>query len=193
MNKYETRNDVPLKYKWDLTDIFKNIDDFNKTADEVREEIKKIDSYIGCTKNSDKLLEFLEFDTNLSLKIVDLNIYAMLINDQDLNESLGVELVGKINTLELEYDTKSSFFSPELLSLGKNDYNDLFKNEKLLKYKNILDDIYRYKNHILEKNEEELCSRLTGTSSSYSQMSSTLLNSCNDYGSVTMPDGSVEN
>ena len=115
MNKYETRNDVPLKYKWDLTDIFKNIDDFNKTADEVREEIKKIDSYIGCTKNSDKLLEFLEFDTNLSLKIVDLNIYAMLINDQDLNESLGVELVGKINTLELEYDTKSSFFSPELL------------------------------------------------------------------------------
>ena len=192
MNKYETRNDVPLKYKWDLTDIFKNIDDFNKTADEVREEIKKIDSYIGCTKNSDKLLEFLEFDTNLSLKIVDLNIYAMLINDQDLNESLGVELVGKINTLELEYDTKSSFFSPELLSLGKNDYNDLFKNEKLLKYKSILDDIYRYKNHILEKNEEELCSRLTGTSSSYSQMSSTLLNSCNDYGSVTMPDGSVE-
>ena len=149
MNKYETRNDVPLKYKWDLTDIFKNIDDFNKTADEVREEIKKIDSYIGCTKNSDKLLEFLEFDTNLSLKIVDLNIYAMLINDQDLNESLGVELVGKINTLELEYDTKSSFFSPELLSLGKNDYNDLFKNEKLLKYKSILDDIYRYKNHIL--------------------------------------------
>ena len=128
MNKYETRNDVPLKYKWDLTDIFKNIDDFNKTADEVREEIKKIDSYIGCTKNSDKLLEFLEFDTNLSLKIVDLNIYAMLINDQDLNESLGVELVGKINTLELEYDTKSSFFSPELLSLCKNDYNDLFKN-----------------------------------------------------------------
>lgn len=192
MNKYETRNDVPLKYKWDLTDIFKNIDDFNKTADEVREEIKKIDSYIGCTKNSDKLLEFLEFDTNLSLKIVDLNIYAMLINDQDLNESLGVELVSKINTLELEYDTKSSFFSPELLSLGKNDYNDLFKNEKLLKYKSILDDIYRYKNHILEKNEEELCSRLTGTSSSYSQMSSTLLNSCNDYGSVTMPDGSVE-
>ena len=192
MNKYETRNDVPLKYKWDLTDIFKNIDDFNKTADEVREEIKKIDSYIGCTKNSDKLLEFLEFDTNLSLKIVDLNIYAMLINDQDLNESLGVELVSKINTLELEYDTKSSFFSPELLSLGKNDYDDLFKNEKLLKYKSILDDIYRYKNHILEKNEEELCSRLTGTSSSYSQMSSTLLNSCNDYGSVTMPDGSVE-
>ena len=31
MNKYETRNDVPLKYRWDLTDIFKNIDDFNKT------------------------------------------------------------------------------------------------------------------------------------------------------------------
>lgn len=192
MNKYETRNDVPLKYKWDLTDIFKNIDDFNKTADEVREEIKKIDSYIGCTKNSDKLLEFLEFDTNLSLKIVDLDIYSMLVNDQDLNEPLGVKLVGKTNTLRSDYYAKSSFFNPELLSLSKDEYNDLFKNEKLLKYKSMLDDVYKYKNHILNKREEELCSRLTGTSSSYSQMSSTLLNSCNDYGSVTMPDGSVE-
>lgn len=192
MNKYETRNDVPLKYRWDLTDIFKNVDDFNKTTDEVKEKIKKIDSYIGCTKNSDKLLEFLEFDTNLSLKIVDLDIYSMLVNDQDLNEPLGVKLVGKTNTLRSDYYAKSSFFNPELLSLSKDEYNDLFKNEKLLKYKSMLDDVYRYKNHILNKREEELCSRLTGTSSSYSQMSSTLLNSCNDYGSVTMPDGSVE-
>ena len=192
MNKYETRNDVPLKYRWDLTDIFKNIDDFNKTADKVKEETKKIDSYVGCTKNSDKLLEFLEFDTNLSLKIINLDIYSMLVNDQDLNEPLGVELVGKTNTLRSEYYTKSSFFSPELLNLSKDDYNNLFKNENLLKYKNMLDDIYRYKDHILNKREEELCSRLTSTSNSYSQMSSTLLNSCNDYGSVTMPDGSIE-
>ena len=137
MNKYETRNDVPLKYRWDLTDIFKNIDDFNKTIDEVKEEIKKIDSYVGCTKNSDKLFEFLEFES-------------------------------------------------------KEDYNDLYKNEKLAKYKKSLDDIYRYKDHVLNEKEEELSSRLTSTLGSYEQLSSTLLNSCNDYGSFTMPDGNIE-
>lgn len=192
MNKYETRNDVPLKYKWDLTDIFKDTNEFDKSCDEVNEEIKLIDNYIGCTKNSDKLLEFLEFDTNLTLKIVDLDIYSMTINDQDLNDPLGVKLVGKTNTLRTDYYTKSSFFNPELLSLNKDEYNNLFKNKKLLKYKSMLDDIYRYKNHILDKNEEELCSRLTNTLNSYSQMSSTLLNGCNDYGSVTMPDGQIE-
>lgn len=192
MNKYETRNDVPLKYKWDLTDIFKNIDDFNKSIDEVKEEIKKIDGYVGCTKNSDKLFEFLEFDSELSKKIVNLQVYAMTINDQDLNESFGSELVGKTDSLTTEYHAKVSFFSPELLSLNKDDYNDLFKNEKLIKYKNALDDIYRYKEHVLNKEKEELSSRLTSTLGSYEQLSSTLLNSCNDYGTVTMSDGSIE-
>ena len=192
MNKYETRNDVPLKYKWDLTDFFKDVEDFNKTFNEVKEKIKFLDNYVGCTKNSDKLLEFLEFDMSLASKIINLDIYSMTMNDQDLNDPLGVELVGRINTLRSEYYTKSSFFNPELLSLSENEYNDLFKNEKLLKYKSMLDDTYRYKNHVLNKREEELCSRLTSTSNSYSQMSSTLLNSCNDYGSVTMIDGSVE-
>ena len=79
----------------------------------------------------------------------------MTINDQDLNDPLGVKLVGKTNTLRTDYYTKSSFFNPELLSLNKDEYNNLFKNKKLLKYKSMLDDIYRYKNHILDKNEEE--------------------------------------
>lgn len=192
MNKYETRNDVPLKYRWDLTDIFKNIDDFNKTIDEVKEEIKKIDSYVGCTKNSDKLFEFLEFDSELTQKIVNLQVYAMTINDQDLKESFGSELVGEIDNLTTEYHAKVSFFSPELLSLSKEDYNDLYKNEKLAKYKKSLDDIYRYKDHVLNEKEEELSSRLTSTLGSYEQLSSTLLNSCNDYGSFTMPDGNIE-
>ena len=74
MNKYETRNDVPLKYKWDLTDFFKDVEDFNKTFNEVKEKIKFLDNYVGCTKNSDKLLEFLEFDMSLTSKIINLDI-----------------------------------------------------------------------------------------------------------------------
>ena len=74
MNKYETRNDVPLKYKWDLTDFFKDVEDFNKTFNEVKEKIKFLDNYVGCTKNSDKLLEFLEFDMSLTSKIINLDM-----------------------------------------------------------------------------------------------------------------------
>ena len=33
---------------------------------------------------------------------------------------------------------------------------------------------------------------MTSTLGSYEQLSSTLLNSCNDYGSFTMPDGNIE-
>ena len=71
MNKYETRNDVPLKYKWDLTDIFKNIDDFNKTADEVREEIKKIDNAIEFFQSTseEEVQKYLSYKMGDSKKI----------------------------------------------------------------------------------------------------------------------------
>lgn len=192
MNKYETRNDVPLKYKWDLKDLFKDIDDFNKTFEEVKNKIKLIDNYNGCTKDSDKLYEYLNFDSDLLFKLMNLEIYAMLTNDQDLNDPLGEELVGMTTTIASEYGAKSSFFSPELLKLDKEEYNNLFNNNNLLKYKKMLDQIYRYKKHTLTKEEENQAIKLTSMSNNYSQMSSTLLNSCNDYGEVVMPDGSKE-
>lgn len=192
MEKYNARADVPEKYKWDLTDIFKDIDDFNKVFNEIKDKLKLIDNYVGCTKDSNKLLEYIIFDIDLSSKILNLIIYAMFINDQDLNDSIGVELVGRTNNIDAEYSAKSSFFEPELLSLTEEEYNDLFKNQNLIKYKGLLDDIYRFKEHILTENEEELVARLTNISNNYSQLSSTLLNNCNNYGIVKMEDGSNE-
>ncbi len=192
MENYKTRNDVPEKYKWDLTDFFKDINEFNIEADKVSKQINLISNYIGCTEDSDRLFEYIEFSNELSSNILNLAIYAMLINDQDLSKSDGVECVGKISNIETEYMVKSSFFEPELLKLSNEDFNKLFNNKKLLKYKELLNDIYRYKEHVLPKEEEELVSLLTQTAENYSQMSSTLLNSNHDYGEVIMEDGTKE-
>lgn len=192
MEKYNTRNDVPIKYRWDLTDFYKTKEDFYNEYEKVKNEFVELKKYKGKLKESEKLLEFLKKNVSIKNKIIDLYIYAITQSDEDLSNSQAKEDLGKIDELETNYSIITSFFKPELLSLTKEEYEKLFDNEKLLKYKVLLDEDYRYKEHVLDSEKEALVSSLTNTLSSYSQMSSTLLNLCHDYGKVIMDDGTEE-
>ena len=184
MNKYKSRKDVPDKYKWDLTDFFKDEKDFDKTFKEVENDIKKIKNYVGCTKDSKILYEFLKFDLEISTKIDNLYVYAMLKNDEELGISKNIDRLNKMTNLYTDYSTSTNFFVPELISLSKEEYNKLFDNKDLLEHKHWLDETYRAKDHVLSENEENIIDKLTIAMNNYSDISSNMLNNENDYGTV---------
>lgn len=191
MDKYNSRKEVPEKYKWNLDDFYKSDEEFYNELKNCDEKIKEIDSFIGCTKDSNKLYEYLNFDIELSLKIVNLYVYSMLKNDEELGIAENEERMGKIEYVYSKYDNKSNFFAPELLKLTKEEYNSLFENKKLLEYKFALDSIYRSKEHVLSENEEKIISELCNSMDHFSNISSTMLNSEHDYGKV-MIDNELE-
>ena len=189
MNKYNSRKDVPDKYRWDLTDLFKDEKEFDKSYKEVESDIKKIKNYVGCTKDSKRLYEYLKFDLDLYARIDNLYVYAMLKDDEELGISENIERYNKMNNLYSTYTTSTNFFVPELISLSKEEYDKLFDNKDLLEFKAALDDIYRAKDHVLSEKEESIIDRLTIAMNNYSDVSSNLLNNENDYGTVVI-DGS---
>nr|MBP3258899.1 oligoendopeptidase F family protein [Bacilli bacterium] len=191
MEKYKSRNDVPLKYRWDLSDFFKDEADFLANYDKAVEDVSSLGKYIGCTKNSDKLYEFLKKDIEVCSMVLDLYVYAYLINDQELGISESMERKAKTEKLYSDYSSAVSFFDPELLELSKEEYTSLFENEKLLEFKNNLDKIYRNKEHILSKNEEVIINELTSAMNHYDDMSATMLNQEHDYGKIII-DGNEE-
>ena len=145
MKKYETRSDVEEKYKCDLSDYYQTEEDFNKELKEVDEQINKVNKYVGCTKDANKLFAFIEEDIKISVKIENLYIYATLINDLEIGISKNIEKKDKVVAISGKYDSATSFFRPELLKLDKKSYEKLFKDKKeLLTYKTYLDNIYRY-------------------------------------------------
>ena len=193
MKKYNKRSDVPDKYKWDLTDFYANDEEFEKELNHITKLVKEEKKYIGCTKDADRLYEFLENDSYINAAIDDLYVYATLINDQELGISSSIERKSKTEKLLNEYSNTTSFFDPELLSLSKNEYNELYvKNDKLRKYKSLLDKIYRNKDHILSEREEQIVNDLISASKHFSDMSSTMLNSCHDYGSINIDGENVQ-
>ncbi len=190
--EYKSRNEVPEKYKWDLTDFFANEEDFNKSFNETEELVKKLESYKGCTKKAKKLYEYLNVNLECIRLWENLYVYSYLINDQELG--LDENITRKNRTLNLmnELEKNSAFFVPELLNLDYEDYEKLYQEEeKLNEYRIYLDEIFREKEHVLTENEEKIVSELTNSMNHFSDMSSTLLNKLHDYGTIKLEDGNI--
>ena len=191
MQKYKSRNDVPNEYKWNLTDIYKDIESYNESFNKIKKMIPELSNFKGLLKDSDKLYELLELDQKITPELIRLQIYAYIINDQELGVSENMDRLSKVEDLANDYNIAISYFAPELLSLSKEEYVDLFTNNKLDNYKKMLDNIYRMKEHILPEEQEIIISKLGNASMDYENISSTVLNSLNDYGTITI-DGEEE-
>ena len=190
---YNNRSEVPEKYKWDLTDMFKDEKEFKSTIPVLKNKINELKKYVGCTKDSKKLKEFMDKQVDTVALWEDLYVYAYLINDQELGNSNSIINKGIAEQLNGLLEANTSFFAPELLELSKEEYDKLFENKELLKYKAELDTIYRSKKHVLTDNEEKIVSGLTIAMNHYDDMSSDLLNNEHNYGKVKdNEDGHVE-
>ncbi len=192
MQKYNSRNEVPEKYKWDLTPFFKDEKEFNEVYDKTTKLTLELKEYVGCTNDSNRLYEFLVKETEAVALWEDLYVYSYLVNDQELGNSESIARKSKTEQLEAVLMENISFFAPELLKLDKEAYDKLFvDNVKLLEYKADLDRTYREKEHILTPNEEVIVSKLVSAMNHYDDMSSNLLNGQHDYGKVKLNDGEV--
>ena len=191
MSKYNSRSDVEDKYKWDLTDFFKDDKDYENNLNTAKKMVNKIKEYVNCTKDSNKLLEFLKYDLEVGALVENLYVYAFLKNDEELGNSKSIDRLNRVTLLLSEYSSNTSFFNPELLKLTKEEYNNLFKNKDLEEFRFLLDEIYKDKNHTLSEREEIIINELETSMNNFDEISSNLLNNEHDYGTVTIDDEDV--
>lgn len=192
MKKYKNRAEVEDKYKWDLTDYFKDEKEFEKSFNETVKKINELPNYKGKLNDPKILYEFLEKDIHLMAIVERLYIYAYLKNDECLGIKENMERKSKTEDLNNLYFINESFFAPELLKLSKEKYNKLFTLEpKLIEFRKVLDEIYKNKDHILSEKEENMISSLTNAMNHFEDMSSTMLNTLHNYGTIKI-DGVVE-
>ena len=116
MNSYNSRKEVPEKYKWDLSNFVKDEKDFQEKVNYIKENLPKVKEYAGCTKNGEKLYEYMEFDIAVSSALESLDGYVFALQDVDLSDDEAKEKRQFVLNLLSQYSYESSFFTPELLS-----------------------------------------------------------------------------
>lgn len=193
MKEYKNRAEVPEKYKMNLEEYFSSTEDFLKHFEMVEQRLPSLSAFQGKLKASEELVHFLETYISLSNIMENLYVYSYISHDLDMaNEELTMRK-NKVEGLYAGFQMATAFFVPEIVKMEESDYQKLWENEGLHKYRFLLDEIYKEKEHTLSEEAEKLIGILGETYSSYENISSTLLNSEHHYGFVTLEHGEKVN
>ena len=146
------------KYNWNLSEIFKNKEEFNNTKKMLEEDLKTIESYQGILcKNSENLYECYNIYERALEKFERLYAYGMLFYNLDMSNQEGIKLYKEVEALGTTFSTQTSFITPEITYEPKEKIEGFLKeNAKLQRYKRDICDILEEKDHILSKEEENL-------------------------------------
>lgn len=148
------------KYEWDLSKIIKNERKFNESITECEVLLNRACTFKNkILKSSNSLFEFLRLNDEISRKVEKLYVYAYLNYYKDTTNNKAKALTLKVDKMLEDISLKLSFVSPEILN---SDYKTIVEyikeNKKLKEYKFSLENTFRYKKHILTKDEEEIIS-----------------------------------
>lgn len=185
------RKDISNEYKWDLTKFIKDEEEYNKKLEELDKYYKKLLSFKGkIMESKESLLDFLKTEDEYSKLEEDLYVYAFLLSDIDTRNQKNNALKFKIEKIIEDNSTNLSFISPEVIN---TDYELVKKYISELKdleeYKFSLEDTFRFKKHVLSKQEEKLVSELVNAYGTPSEAHMFLDNADVDLGTILDEEG----
>lgn len=151
-----------MDYKWDLTRIFKDENDYNNSISEVENLLEKIPSFKGrILENENTLFELLELETNIDKLLSKIYVYSYLGFYDNMGDVKFQEYKEKASSLMVKAGSVTSFIVPEVLSSEYGVIEEYIeKNKNLELYRYSLEKIFREKKHILSEKEEKILSDL---------------------------------
>lgn len=167
----KTREEVPDKYKWDLSILYKSDDDWNAARESLYSRIGELEKFKGTlTQSPTNLLNFLKLSTELGKEAGRLSGYASFNANLDTRNMKYSGMSQQLQQLFSEMGTRTAFADPEILRTDWSVIEGFIKSEpQLAPYRMGLEDMFRMKKHSLSEPEERimsLTSLIGGTSSS---------------------------
>ena len=188
-------SDKSNKYDWDLTELFKDKEDFYRAINIVSEKIETIKKYKGVLCNSsDNLYNCYKIYEDILIDFDKIYSYGMFSYHLNMADQDGIKLFKEVEKLSTNFGTAISFITPEITSAEENVINKYINEDnRLEKYKRDIKDILEKKKHILSKEEENLLASYSEVFSAPENIFDILTNAEFKFGKLIDEDGkSVE-
>lgn len=161
--KLKKRCEIDDKYKWDLSWIFKDENEFLKVKESLLSDVSSLEKYRGhITDSADTLYNFLKLDEQIDQKLENLYVYSHMDCDSesvDSNKQARKMMVEKLND---DIENRLSFIMPEILMTSYDKIKEFIKaDNRLQEYSFFFKKLYRYTEHTLSSKEEEIISKAT--------------------------------
>lgn len=142
---------------WNLEDIFKNKEEFDKEKSKLLENLDKIESYQGkLCDTSDNLYNCYKLDEKALEQFEKIYSYGMLKYHLDMSNGEGIKIFKEVEGLGAVFNTKTSYITPEITYSDEKKIREYLKEERFEGYKRDILDILEEKKHTLSKEEENL-------------------------------------
>lgn len=177
--------------RWNLQDLYPTSAEWDKDALKLQTQFKEIsgcNSHLGASVQRFK--SCMDLNTDILKRYARLASYASQFHDQDTGATAGLDINQRSEILGSQLEEATSFFRPEILSIGQAKVKAYLSKDKSLSiYAHPLEDILRGASHTLDKKGEELIANFGMATSTASAVYTTLANSDMPWPKVKLSDG----
>ncbi|MGC4001252.1 MAG: oligoendopeptidase F [Anaeromyxobacter sp.] len=152
------RSEIPDKYKWNLTELYKTDADWAAGRDALAKRIPELGKYQGTlAKSPAAMFEALDAIWKAQLDLERLYVYASSRSDEDTRASAPLEQKQAAEQLWVDLSAATSWLQPEVIAMDPAQVKGFLDQEKRLEpWRFFLDDTLRLKPHTRSAPEEEL-------------------------------------
>ncbi len=143
---------------WDLTDIFKNKEEYESTKQDLLKNLNKIEKFKGkLCDSAQNLLQCYRIDEQALQQYEKIYAYAMLTYHLDMSNQESIKLFKDAESLGTIFNTKTSFISPEITYADEEKIkNFIDTTPELEPYKRDILDTLELKKHTLNQEAEDI-------------------------------------
>ena len=177
--------------KWDLGDLFKSSEEWNKAYEKAEAIADRIGSFKGKLNTVDGLYDYLETKFEEGFERLDnrMYIYAYLKASLDPSDSEANRMMSQINNLESDFGEKTAFEEPELIAIPFEERQKLFADPKLAPYAHYFRKLKDPDYEPLGEEAGQVAAVLESAMKKDKKTYNTLITLDMPYLTVTMPDG----
>ena len=165
---------------WDLSRICPDQATFETGLANLKDIAEKMGGYAGKLSDEEKLKEYLSLEREMNDLLERLYMFASMQSDLDKKNVSYTETESKVFLVLQEINAKTSFESPELISLGKDKLDGfLRRNPEFSDYSFIFEKLFHSQKYVLSPEKEKLMAAFSPISNEGGELYSKL--SVGDY------------
>ncbi len=184
------RQDVPQADTWDLSPIFADAEAWQREFDAVAGEYLSFQRFKGrMGESASTLLEALDADAAISLRLERLQHYAGLRSSEDSSDAGNLAREAVLSNLLTRISEAASFFTPEIQAISDEVFATYLEDERLAVWRIPLRKIRRFRAHTLSEGEERLMALADSALAGHGETFSQLTNVDMRFAEVELSDG----
>ncbi|MDY0317225.1 MAG: oligoendopeptidase F [Candidatus Izemoplasmatales bacterium] len=161
--------------KWDLTYLFKSLEDFEKGYQETEKIIEKLATYKGKLNDFSNFKEFLLLQKEFEKQGLRTYQYASLLSDLNKKNTENSARLQRVQLGFVRLQQALAFEEPELISIGKEKVMSFINQDKTLEeFRFPMEKLFKRQEHILDDKSESLLANFSQVQSAGRNLYSSL-------------------